>query len=131
MPTDISQLRSLLGRFCYYRKFLPESPKRPQLVTDLLKQYVPYCFTPEMERTIQDILHKLREPHIIIYLDWHAAVDVSRPFKRYCDAGCNGFGATLELNQPDGNSSHNVFESGNSSQRSQLDYSWARSRLVV
>ena len=102
MPSDVSQLRSLLGGLSYYRKFLPDLAKRLRPVTDLLKQRTPFRFTPEMEKLIRDLLRELTEPHVLAYPDWDAAIDGSRPFRLYCDACRDGFGATLEQQQPDG-----------------------------
>ena len=41
-------------------------------------------------------------PPILVFPDWDAVADGSRPFHVYCDACIDGFGAALELEQPDG-----------------------------
>ena len=38
----------------------------------------------------------------MVFPDWDAVADNSRPFRLYCDASRDGFGATLEQEQPDG-----------------------------
>ena len=42
------------------------------------------------------ILAELATPLILIFPDWDAIADGSRPFHVYCDACIDGFGATLE-----------------------------------
>lgn len=38
----------------------------------------------------------------MVYPDWDAVADSSRPFRLYCDANRDGFGATPEQRQPGG-----------------------------
>ena len=38
----------------------------------------------------------------MVYPDWDAVADNSRPFRLYCDASLDSFGATLEQDQPNG-----------------------------
>ena len=38
----------------------------------------------------------------LVFPDYDAVTDLSRPFRLYCDAGIDGFGATVEQDQPDG-----------------------------
>ena len=49
MPTDLKQLRSLLGGPSYYSKFLRDMAKRIRPITSLLKQGVKFVFTPALE----------------------------------------------------------------------------------
>lgn len=55
-----------------------------------------------MERTIRGVVSEHREPHVSIYADCDAAIDVSRPFGLNCDDCRSGFRATLNQQQPDG-----------------------------
>ena len=66
-----------------------------------------------MERIVPQILHELATPPILVYQypDWDAVADNSRPFRLYCDASIDGFGATLEQEQPDGSVRPIVFNS--------------------
>ena len=48
MPTDIKQLRSLLGGLSYYRKFLPNMAHHIRPVTALLKKGAAFEFTSAM-----------------------------------------------------------------------------------
>ena len=45
---------------------------------------------------------ELAAPPILVFPNWDAVADGSRPFHVYCDACIDRFGATLEQEQPDG-----------------------------
>ncbi|CAB1097278.1 unnamed protein product [Ectocarpus sp. CCAP 1310/34] len=102
MPRDVNQLRSLLGGLSYYRKFLPNMAKRIRPLTTLLKKQEKFIFTPSMEQAVRVLLAELANPPVLVYPDWDAVSDGSRPFHLYCDASRDGFGGTLEQEQPDG-----------------------------
>ena len=69
MPTNLSQLRSLLGGLSYYRKFLPNLSKWIRPITDLLKKSVPFVFTKEMEAIVRDLLKILTEKPVLCFPD--------------------------------------------------------------
>ena len=102
MPTDIKQLRSLFGGLSYYRKFLLNMVCRIRPITALLKKGAAFDFTSTTEDTARALLAELATPPILIFPDWDAIVDTSRPFRLHCDASTAGLGATLEQEQPDG-----------------------------
>ena len=102
MPTDINQLRSLLGGLSYYRKFLPNITRHIRPITALLKKGAAFDFTSAMEDTVRVLLAELAAPPILVFPDWDAVIDTSRPFRFHCDASTAGLGATLEQEQPDG-----------------------------
>ena len=102
MPTDIKQLRSLLGGLSYYRKFLPNMAHHIRPITALLKKGAAFDFTSAMEDTVCALLAELAAPPILVFPDWDAVIDTSRPFRLHCDASTAGLGATLEQEQPDG-----------------------------
>ena len=102
MPTDIKQLRSLLGGLSYCRKFLPNMTCRMRPITTLLKKGAAFDFTSTMEDTVRALLAELATPPILVLPNWDAVVDTSRPFGLHCDASTAGLGATLEQEQPDG-----------------------------
>ena len=54
-----------------------------------------------MEATVRQILHDLATPPVLVFPDWDAVADNSRPFRLYRDASRDGFGATHEQEQPD------------------------------
>ena len=102
MPSDIKQLRSLLGGLSYYRKFLPDMARRIGPFTALLKKGATFDFTPTMEDTVRVLLEELAAPPILVFPDWDAVTDKSRPFRLHCDASTAGFRVTFEQEQCDG-----------------------------
>ena len=68
----------------------------------MLKQRVPFPLTEDMEGIMKSLLHELCKPPVLVFPDWDAAIDGSRPFRLYCDACRDGFGANLEQQQVDG-----------------------------
>ena len=101
MPTDIKQLRSLLGGLSYYRKFLLNMAHHIRPITALLKKGAAFVFTSSMEDTVRVLLAEFVAPPILVFPDWDAVIDTSRPFRLHCDASTAGLGATLEREQPD------------------------------
>ena len=97
IPKDLRLLRPLLVGLSYCRKF---PAKRIRPITPLLKQGVNYLSTPAMQ-TI-NLLEERLVPPVLVYPDWDAVTDYSRPFLFYCDASIDGFGATLEPKQKQG-----------------------------
>ena len=69
MPSDIKQLRSLLGGFSYYRKFLPNMACLIHPITALLKKGAAFDFTSAMEDTVRAILAELAAPPILVFPD--------------------------------------------------------------
>ena len=102
MPRDIKQLRSLLEGLSYYGKFLPNMAKRVHRITALLKKGATSSFTRLMEEAVRTLLAELAAPPILVFPDWDAIIDKSRPFRLHCDASTDVLGATLEQEQPDG-----------------------------
>ena len=102
MPTDIKQLRSLLDGLSYYRKFLPNMACRLRPITALLKKGAAFGFTSTMEDTVRALLAELATPPILVFPDWDAITDTSRPFRLHCNASTASLGVNLEQEQPDG-----------------------------
>ena len=86
MPRDSKQLRSLLGDLSYYRKFLPNMAKRVRPITALLKKGATFGYTPSMEEAVRGLVAELTAPPILVFRDWDAVIDKSRPFRLHCDA---------------------------------------------
>ena len=59
-------------------------------------------FTPTMEAIVCGMSAELTAPQILVFPDWDAVEDGSRPFRVYCDGNIDGFGGTLRQEQPDG-----------------------------
>ena len=102
MPTDVKQVRALMGGVNYYHNFLPDLPKRLRPINALLRKGVKLAFTPAMEKLVRSILAELTTPPVLVFPDWDAVADGSRPFHVYCNACIDGFGAALEHERTDG-----------------------------
>ena len=102
MPTDVKQVRALMGGINYYRKILPDLSKRLRPINALLRKGVKFAFTPAMEKLVREILAELTTPPVLVFPDWDAVADGTRPFHVYCDACIDRFGGALELEQTDG-----------------------------
>ena len=96
MPTDVKQVRALLGGINHYRNFLPDLSKRLRPINSLLRKGVKFAFTPATETLVLEILAGLATPPILVFPNWNAVAEGSRPFHVYCDACIDGFGAALE-----------------------------------
>ncbi|CAB1118696.1 unnamed protein product [Ectocarpus sp. CCAP 1310/34] len=115
MPTDLKKLHSLLGGLSYYRSFVKNLSKRVRPVTTLKKNSF-FTFTSDMEAIVREILKELFEPPILVFPDWKAIEDGTRPLRLHCDASLDDLGATLKQEQADGSVRPIVFIS-----RSTLD----------
>ena len=68
----------------------------------LLEKGAVFAFTPDMERTVRELLEEFATTPIFVLPDWNAVIDKSRPFRLHCDASTDGLGATVEQEQHDG-----------------------------
>ena len=101
VPKNLKQVRSLLGDYSEYRKFLRDMAKRIWPIISLVKQGVKFVFTPAMETIVRELLAELSTPPVPVCPNWESVTDNSRPFILYCDASVDGFGASLEQEQDD------------------------------
>ena len=102
MPQDLRQVRTYMVGVWYYRKFLRYLSKRIRPIISLLRKGVKFEFTSAMEVIVREILAEFWTTPILVFPNWDAVADVSRPFHAYCSVGIDGFGAGLEQEQPDG-----------------------------
>ena len=79
MPWDLKQVRALLGGVGYYRKFLRDLFKRIRPITSHLRKGVKFEFTPAVEVIVCAILAEHATPPILVFPDWDAVADGSRP----------------------------------------------------
>ena len=63
---------------------------------------VKFEFTPAMDNLVREILAELATPPVLVFPDWDAVANGSRPFNVYFDACIDEFGAALEQEQTDG-----------------------------
>lgn len=97
MPTNVSELRSLIGGLSYCRIFffrILHKSARP--TSHLLKKGEKYIFTPEMEDTVRELLKTQASPPVLVFPDFDTAADGSRRFQFHCDSSNAGFDACLE-----------------------------------
>ena len=83
-----------MGGINYYHKILPDLSKRLRPINSLLWEGVKFAFTPAMVKLVRKILAELATPPILVFPNWDAVADGSRPL--------HVFGATLEQEQEDG-----------------------------
>eukprot|EP00752_Nemacystus_decipiens_P007106 g6368.t1 len=100
-PSNVRQLRSLLGGLSYYRKFLPNLAVKVRPLTSLLKQGVSFEYPDSMKAIVKTLLAHLSTSPVFVFPDWDVTADGSRPLRLCSDACIDGFGACLEQEQPD------------------------------
>ncbi|CAB1116631.1 unnamed protein product [Ectocarpus sp. CCAP 1310/34] len=96
------QLRSLLGGLSYYRILAKNLATKVRPLNSLLKQGVPFKCTPGIVEDVKTLLSELARPPILVFPDWAAVEDDSRPLRLCSDECINGSGAYLEQEQYDG-----------------------------
>lgn len=99
MPTDVYQLRSLLSRLSYDRKFLGNLTTELQPVLKLPNRGVTFEFTEAIEEIVRKSPRQLSEPPVVVFPDWDTIEDGARPFRLCCDdmemiRRCIGTGTT-------------------------------------
>ena len=102
MPTNVSQLRSLLGGLSYYKKFLIGMTAPTKSLNSLLKKGVKFIFTPEHTNIVHALLEQLTSLDVLAFPDFPAAIAGDRPFHLIIDASVDGLGAAVEQEQADG-----------------------------
>ncbi|CAB1111484.1 unnamed protein product [Ectocarpus sp. CCAP 1310/34] len=102
LPTNVKQLRSLLGGLSNYRKFIKGLAVRVKPRTDLVRKDTKFRFTPVMADTVKALLATVSELPFLAFQDWEAVADSSRPLRLCCDACVVGFGVALEQVQANG-----------------------------
>ena len=103
MPSDLKQLLSPGGPFVLPNLLVRYAQtKRIRPITAPLMKGVKLSFTPAMKAIVRGFLAELAAPPVLVFSDWEAVEDGSRPFQVYCDTGIYGFGAMLEQEQTDG-----------------------------
>ena len=96
MPTNVSQLRSVLGAVGYYRKFIPQMSVKAKSLNKLLKKGVKFNFTADHVDIVQKMLQDLASPEVLAFPYFHAAISGDRPFRLTTDASVDGLGAVVE-----------------------------------
>nr|GEV50681.1 reverse transcriptase domain-containing protein [Tanacetum cinerariifolium] len=88
-PTTIKGIRSFLGHYGCYRRFIKDFFKIARPMTRLLEKDTLFIFSQECVDAFQTLKRKLTEAPILITLDW------DMPFELMYDAGDFAIGAVL------------------------------------
>ena len=91
MPSNVSQLRSLLGALSYHRNFLPQMATITRPLNNFLKKNVEFVFTEHVE--IVQVLKRLSSPDVLAFPVFKAAMSGERPFRLNTDASVDGLGS--------------------------------------
>ena len=90
IPNNVTELRSVMGLFSNYRRFVKDFSTIAAPLHKLLNKGEKYQWNAECQRAFEILRSKLTEPPILSYPDF------SKPFVLYTDAATsNGVGAVL------------------------------------
>jgi hypothetical protein len=88
-PTSVSGIRSFLGLARYYRRFIEGFLKISKPMTELLKKYKQFKWTPTCESSFQELKKRLTTAPVLVM------PDIEKSFSIYCDASGQGLGCVL------------------------------------
>ena len=106
-PSNVGEVRSMVGFFSYYRAHVPNFAKRMKPVYDLLKlPDAPHsksgynkrrsiAWSPDLQKIIDDVIDTLKSTSVMAYPNF------DEPFILNCDASGFGLGAVLYQRQND------------------------------
>lgn len=95
-PTNVTEVRRIIGTFSWYRRFVPEFSMILAPITGLLKKHAKFVWTDECEKSFKRIKECLVSAPIL------SCPDYSLPFVVQTDASGYGIGACLTQPHPDG-----------------------------
>jgi len=95
-PTNIHELKSLLGLVNYYGKYLRNLATRLEPLHRLLRKEEQWKWGPSQERAVEWIREQLSSDHVLVHYD------PQKPIVLACDASPYGVGAVLSHVMPDG-----------------------------
>ena len=102
MPTNVSQLRSLMGAVSYYRGNLIKMAAETKMLNALLRKGARCEFTAEHTQIVRTLPEQLSNPRVLALPDFPAAISGDRPFQLIPDASVDGLGAVVKQEQRDG-----------------------------
>ena len=105
MPTNVAQLRSLLGQINYYAKFIPDLQGQCAPLHRLLQQGTTWKWTDNDTAIVKRLNTKLTSNSTLVHFDEH------KPLVLSCDACEYGVGAELAHILPDGSTRPVAFAS--------------------
>jgi hypothetical protein len=92
-PSNVSEVRSFLGMEGYYCRFIKGFSSISRPMTELLKIYNKFIWTPKCEESFQIIKKKLTTTPVLTLPDIHQS------FVIFCDASRQGLGCVLMQNE--------------------------------
>ena len=95
-PKDVSSLRSVLGLFSYYRKFVENFSRIAKPMNELLKKDNEFKWGEKQQEAFEILKQKLMEEPILGYPDYE------KPFVLFTDASGTGLGAILSQKDEEG-----------------------------
>ena len=95
-PTNVTELRSLLGLVNYYGKFLPNLASILAPLYKLLQKGASWHWGGEQKEALAEVKRLLQSPNQLVHFDG------SKPLVLACDASPYGVGAVLSHRQEDG-----------------------------
>ncbi|XP_043191626.1 uncharacterized protein K02A2.6-like [Amphibalanus amphitrite] len=95
-PTDVSQLRSLLGSITYFGRLLPDLSTVLAPLYQLTKKGVPWAWTEQCAKAVEKVKRMLTSPPVLM------RYDPDLPLRLVTDASSVGVGAALVHVTPDG-----------------------------
>ena len=69
LPSNVTQVRHMLGLASYYRKFIPMFGSDVSLNTSLTKKNVPFVWTAACQTALDTIKHSITNSPVLIYPD--------------------------------------------------------------
>jgi hypothetical protein len=94
-PKTVPQLRRALGLAGYYRAFIHNYAKKANVLYNLLKKGVNWCWSDECEKAFDVLKTALTTAPVLAYPDFESAKSGKQPFVLQTDASKYGFGAVL------------------------------------
>ena len=90
-PTDVGEIRSLLGLAGYYRRFIEGFSKLAKPMTALLEKNAKFVWSEKCQASFEELKKRLTIALVLIL------PDLSKNFSIYCDASRRGLGCVLML----------------------------------
>ena len=97
-PTNIKEIQSFLGMCNYYHRFITGYSTIALPLTELTHKDIPFDWTPEVEKSFQDLKKKMCEAPILCI----PSQDSNHPFRITTDASDFAIGAILDQDQGSG-----------------------------
>nr|GEZ61168.1 reverse transcriptase domain-containing protein [Tanacetum cinerariifolium] len=86
-PMTVKGVRSFLGHFDFYRRFIQDFSKIARPMTHLLEKETPFVFSKDCIDAFETLKKKITETPILVVPDWNL------PFELMCDASDFAIGA--------------------------------------